>query len=74
MKDSSISKNFDCEAFSFCLCIQLSLTVPSNGKLTTLEAAIPLLKSSDDLKAPPHIELKFYFLKFFPSGPYAASI
>lgn len=27
---------------------------------------VPLLEGSDDLKAPPHGELKFYFLRFLP--------
>lgn len=61
----------DSEALSFTsfgLYIQLSLTVPRNGKLTTLEAAVPLLESSDVLKAPPCVELKSHFLKFSPWG------
>lgn len=38
-------------------------------RLPTLEAAIPLLESSDDLKAPPPcVELKSCFLKFSPWG------
>lgn len=40
------------------------MTVPSNGKLTTLEAAVPLLESSDVLKAPPSVELNSHFLKY----------
>lgn len=59
----------DSKAFlftSFCIFIQLSLTVPSNEQVTTLEAAIPLSESSDDLKPPPYVELKSCFLKFSP--------
>lgn len=64
VKDLTDSKAF---LFTlFCIFIQLSLTIPSNGKVTTLEAAIPLLESSDDLKPPPYVELKSCFLKYSP--------
>ena len=66
VKDLTDSKAF--LFIPFCFSTQLSLTVPSNGKFTTLEAAVPLLESSDDLKAPPCVELKSHFLKLSSWG------
>jgi hypothetical protein len=46
---------------SFYLSVQLSHT---NGKLTSLEVAIPFLECCDDLKALLCVELKYHFLRF----------